>query len=114
MRVANDELDAVKTATSKGLQELGPKDRAIGVADGDDDSAADDSSTHPGFDVGGVTQQVGKGQVGQGSRAELVHLLIERRTDPRDLGLGDPGVDTEGRDQVVDLARRDPVIVTPP
>jgi len=50
--------------------------------------------------------------VRQGSLAKGPHLLVELPTDPRHLGLGDPGVGSECRDEVVDLARRDPVHVS--
>lgn len=49
--------------------------------------------------------------VGQAPVTELVNLGVEIRTDPRHLTLGDPGVDAQGLDQVVDLARGDTVQV---
>jgi hypothetical protein len=44
----------------------------------------------------------------KGPAAERGDLLIQVGTDPRHLGLGDPGIDPEGADQVVDLPGRDP------
>ena len=68
-------------------------------------------SSEAGLHVGGVTEHVGKGQVGQGPFAKRRHLLVETRADSRYLGLGDSGVDAERLDQIVDIARRDPVDV---
>jgi hypothetical protein len=42
--------------------------------------------------------------MGQRPGPERGHLMIELDTDPGDLGLGDPTVDAQGLDQVVDLA----------
>jgi len=49
--------------------------------------------------------------VGQVPLAKCVRLLVHLSTDPRDLALGDPGVDSERLDQVIDLAGGDTVDV---
>jgi hypothetical protein len=43
--------------------------------------------------------------------AERTHRLIQAGADPRHLGLGDPGVDAQSGDQVIDRTGGDPVHV---
>jgi hypothetical protein len=63
----------------------------------------------PALQVGGVQEHIGELHVGERPRPECSELLIEFRTDPADLGLGDPGLEAEGGHQVVDLPGRDSV-----
>ena len=116
-------------AEATGLQraqERGPKRPVLRIADleaehltppvggdagGDHHRLGDHPAVDPGLAVGGVEEDVGVGDLGQRPVPERADLLIEVRTDPRDLGLGDPGVRTQRLDEVIDLPRRDPVQV---
>ena len=61
--------------------------------------------------IGGVQIDVGELDVIEPAGAEGADDLIETGTDPRHLGLGDPRVDAQGGDEVVDRAGRHPVDV---
>ena len=80
----------------------------------DDDGAAHHATTHPSLDVGGVEKEIGEVGGVEGTSAKGLEFLVHRRADPRDLGLGDPRVHSQGGDEVVNLSRGDPVIVKPP
>jgi hypothetical protein len=58
-------------------------------------------------EVGRVEVDVGELDVVQPARPECGDDLIEAGADPRDLRLGDPRVDAEGGNQVVDGPSRD-------
>ena len=62
-------------------------------------------------EVGGVEVHVGERDVAEGPVAERVDPLVEASADPRDLRFGDPRVDTESRNEVVDRPGRHPVDV---
>lgn len=58
-----------------------------------------------------IAEHVRKRRVGQAAGAECLDLLVQAGADPRDLRLGDPGLHTHGRDEVVDAAGRHTVHV---
>jgi len=55
---------------------------------------------------GGVQEDIGIGGVAERPRAEGFELFVHRSANPRHLGLGDPGVDAERLDKVIDLSGR--------
>ena len=65
----------------------------------------------PALQVGGVEEDVGELDVAKRPGPEGLELGVELSADPRDLGLGDPGLEPESGHEVVDLAGRDPVHV---
>ena len=124
--IAGDQLHPGQATGLQRAQERGPKRPVLRIADlepeqftapvsshtsGDHHRLGDHPAVDPGLAVGGVEEHIGVGDLGQRPVPERADLLIEVRTDPRDLGLGDPGVGTERFDQVIDLPRRDPVQV---
>ena len=125
--VATDhERDAVEAPSAQVAQEVTPEGLVLAVAQGesqdlavaveadpgrDHDGPRDHSPAHAGLDVGGVEEDVGEGAVGEAAGAELLESLVHLRADPRDLALGEPGLDPQSAHQVVDLAGGDPVDV---
>ena len=100
--IGDHELDAGEPSRPKALQELGPEDLVLGVADldpedlavavprdshGDDTGPRDHPLADATLDVGGVQEDVGVGGGREIAGAELVELNVHLRTDPRDLGL---------------------------
>jgi hypothetical protein len=124
--IGDDKPDTSEPALAKRSEKRSPKRPVLGVADvtsehlavaiggdsgDDDDRSRDDTGTDSALHVGGVTEQIGEGDVIELSLPEAVQVLVELGTDPRHLGLGDPRRDAEGFDQVIDLSRRDAVHV---
>jgi hypothetical protein len=117
--VGDDQLDAGEPAGLERAQERGPEGAVLAVADvqaqhlptaisghpgGDHHRPGDDPAVHAGLEVGGVNEHIREAGVGQGAGPERGHLGVELGADPGDLALGDPAVDAQGLDQVVDLA----------
>jgi hypothetical protein len=124
--VADHEADPAQTAFAQGTQELGPEHLGLAVADhhsqdlatavlgdtgGDHHGPGDDLVLDPRFAVGRVQVDVGEAGVVQRPGAERDELVVQVLADAGDLALGDPGVRTEGLDQVVDRTRGDAVDV---
>ena len=78
MSIRDHELDADKPSNPEALEELGPEDLVLRVADrepedlpvavscdphGHDDGPRDDSIVHPALDVSGIQEDVGIGGV---------------------------------------------------
>jgi hypothetical protein len=118
--VADDQLHPAQPAGLQATQERGPKRPVLGVTDleakhlttavrghpgGDHDRLGHHPPVHPGLAVGRVQEHVRVTDLGQRPVPERTDFFVEVRTDPRDLGLADPGVGAERFDQVVDLAR---------
>jgi len=61
--------------------------------------------------VGRVEVDVGEAGVPERTSPERTHHLIESGANPRHLGLGDPGIDTQGLHQVIDRTSRNPMHV---
>jgi hypothetical protein len=110
----------------RGAQEGGPEGAVLGVAHGEAEDFPVAGAGHPGghhdgfghhpgafvgFDVGGVEEHVGELDVVQGPVAELGHHHVELAADAAHLTFGDPRLDPQGLDQVVDLAGRHSVDV---
>src|SRR3954453_21258634 len=88
-------------------------DRDLVAAVGADPGGHDDGHRHDlgggvaDMQVGGVEVDVGELGVVQPAGPERGDDLVEAGADPGHLGLGDPGVDAQRGDQVVDAAGRD-------
>jgi len=124
--VADDEPHAGQAAGPERAQEGRPEGAVLAVTDrqaedlaiaapghpgGDDDGLGHHSRPVMGLDVRRVEEDVREGRVAEGPVAELGHDRVELGADPADLALADPGIDAQGGDEVVDLARADPVDV---
>ena len=113
-RAFSERRNAVQNAPSSLIADLEAEDLTPAVggdAGGDHHRLGDHPAVDPGLAVGGVEEHIGVGDLGQRPVPERADLLIEVRTDPGDLGLGDPGVRTQRLDEVIDLPRRNPVQV---
>ena len=121
--VGDDQADPTKSPGSQGAQELGPEGPVLGVADGIVQRLPVSVHRHPGrhhhdlvvdpaLRVGGVQEHVRGLDVGEAPGPEGPQLLVELGTDAADLGLGDPGLESECGHQVVDLPRRHSVDVS--
>ena len=117
MGVTDDQLDSAQAAGLQPSQKRGPERPVLAVADveaedlrpavggdagGDHDGLGHHPPVHPGLAVGRIQEDVGIALLGQRAVQERTDLLVEVGADPGDLGLGDPGVDPHGCDQVVD------------
>jgi hypothetical protein len=122
--IADDEPHAGQTPRPEAAQEGRPERAVLAVTDRQaehlpvaglrdrgrvGDGLGQDPRPVVGFDIGRVEEDVREGGVPQRSVAELGDDRIELGADPAHLALADPGVDAEGRHQVVDLARADAV-----
>jgi hypothetical protein len=88
--------------TDEDTQDL-PK-TVLGDPRGDHHGAGDDLMPDAGLEIGGIQIDVGEAGVVQRPGAERRQGLVQVGADPRDLGLGDSGVGSEGFDQVIDGA----------
>ena len=105
MVFGDHELDATEPTRPQALEEGRPEGPDLGVADLDDehlpvacdrdpgghhDGPGDDPTFHPALHSGGVAEHVDELGVAQRPGPERFEVLVERGTDPADLGLGDP------------------------
>ncbi len=126
MGVGHHEPHASEAAGPQGAQEGRPEGPILGVTDreaedltvtlggdpgGDDDGLGHDRAAVVGLDIGGVEEEVREADMVEASLAEGAHDRIELGADPRHFALADPGLDAQGGDEVIDLARADPVDV---
>ena len=127
--VGDDQPHPGQAALLRRGQEAAPEHLVLAVADveaedlpgavGGDPGGDHDGHRHDLADVlavahvqvGRVEVDVGELDVVQRPGAERADDLVQAGADPRDLGLGDPGVDAQRLDQVVDAAGRDAVDV---
>ena len=112
----------MQASVAQRAQELAPEVLGLAVADvdaqhlavsvggdagGDHDRLRHDPAADAGLAVGRIEEHIRRGLIGQRAPAPGGDIGVELAADPADLGLGDPGFDTEGSDQVVDLAGAD-------
>ena len=121
MGVGDHEAHSGQAAGAHAPQEPGPERRILAVAHGEtedlavavrrdagghDDRLGHDVGALMRLDVGGVQEHVGELDVVQAPLSELGHRGVELAADARHLALGHAGVDAQGGDEIVDLARR--------
>src|SRR3954471_20276603 len=125
--VGDHEFDSAQAAFLQAGQEGPPEHLVLAVADVEAEDlpvavGADTASHHHGHgdhlgggvahvQVGGVQVDVGEGDVVQAAGSERGDHLVQAGADPGDLGPGDPRVDPQRGDQVVDGAGGDPTHV---
>jgi hypothetical protein len=123
--VGDHQLDTAQAAFLQVGQERPPEHFVLGVADVEAEDLAAAVGGDPGRDdhrhrddlgggvanmqVGGVEVDIREPGVVEPPGPERGDDLVETGADPRDLGLGDAAVSTQGPDQVVDLAGAHPV-----
>ena len=108
-RALSERRNAVQNAPSSLSPDVEAEHLAVPVRrhpGRDHDGLGHDPVVHPGLAVGGVQEHVRERLAGQAAVAERGDLAVQVRADPRHLRLADPGIGTEGLDQVVDLAGR--------
>ena len=122
----DDELDAVQPTVTQRTQERGPEVLGLAVADvdtehrtvpvsgdtgGDHDCLGHDPAADAGLAVGRVEEHI-RGRLGTGDRVRARRRCRRCRAGPQmrlTSDLGDPGLDTEGGDQVVDTCGSGPL-----
>ncbi len=111
-RARRERKKAVQNALSSLSAHGQAQDLTVAVgrhAGGHDDGLGHHPGAVVGLDVGGIDEDVGELDVVQPPLPELADSTVELGADAADLALGDPSVDAQGPDQIVDLASRDPV-----
>lgn len=128
VRVGDHQAHPGQAACFERAQELRPERLVFAVTDveaedlpgalggdagGDDHGARHDLAEGDisDMDVGGVQIHIGEGNVAQGAVTECCDAFVQPGADPGHFGLGDPGVTTQGGDQIIDRAGRHAVHV---
>jgi hypothetical protein len=124
--VGDHESHSTQAAGLQAAQERGPERAVLAVTDihaqhfavpiaahpnRDDHGLGDDLVIDACLAVGRVQEHIREARGLQRPAAERGHLIVQVGADPRHLALGDPRRDSEGLDQVVNLAGRHPVQV---